>query len=132
MAATLVLFFKSMGQTIGVTIGGSILENQLPKHLSAVVSKEATSQLQAQAKNLVSLGDLLRRLPTASSEATEIRQALVNTFQDIWVVMCGFAGLNLILSIFTKEFDMNQSHETEQGFVHTVHNTATENKSNNQ
>ncbi|OGM50549.1 hypothetical protein ABOM_000927 [Aspergillus bombycis] len=132
MAATLVLFFRSMGQTIGVAIGGAILDNQLPNHLSAAVSKEATSQLQGQAMNLVTLGELLRRLPTGSFEATEIRQALVNSFQIIWVVMCSFAGLNLILSIFIKEFDMNQSHETEQGFVHTVHNTTAKNKSDNQ
>ncbi|KAJ5198036.1 uncharacterized protein N7498_007153 [Penicillium cinerascens] len=126
MAATLNIFFRSMGQTIGVAIGGAILGNQLPKHLSAAVSKEALGQLQGQAMNLVTLGDLLKQLPASSSEATEIRQALVNSFRVIWMVMCGFGGINLILSIFIKEFDMNQSHETEQGFVHTVHETAAE------
>jgi len=121
-----------MGQTIGVAIGGAIHDNQIPKHLSAAVSAEATSQLQGQAMNLVTLGDLLKELPAGSSEAIEIRQVLVSSFQVIWMVMCGFAGFNLILSIFIKEFDMNQNHETEQGFVHTVHTTAAEKSPDNQ
>ncbi|KAJ5876224.1 uncharacterized protein N7529_001808 [Penicillium soppii] len=120
MAATLVLFFRSMGQAIGVAIGGVILDNQLQKHMSDAVAKGAANESQAQSLNAVTLVEILKKLPADSSEAIMIRQALVESFQVIWMVMCGFAGLNLILSIFIKEFDMNQNHETEQGFMHEV------------
>ncbi|CAG8908534.1 unnamed protein product [Penicillium egyptiacum] len=120
MAATLVLFFRSMGQAIGVAIGGVILDNQLQKHMSDTVAKGAANESQAQSLNAVTLVEILKKLPADSSEASMIRQALVESFQVIWMVMCGFAGLNLILNIFIKEFDMNQNHETEQGFMHEV------------
>jgi MFS family permease len=120
MAATLVLFFRSMGQAIGVAIGGVILDNQLQKHMSDAVAKGAANESQAQSLNAVTLVEILKKLPADASEAIMIRQALVESFQVIWMVMCGFAGLNLILSIFIKEFDMNQNHETEQGFMHEV------------
>lgn len=119
MAAILVLFFRSMGQAIGVAIRGAILDNQLQNHLSAAL-RGAADQSQGQSLNDVALVEMLKHLPANSSEAVKIRQALVESFQVIWMVMCGFAGLNLILSIFIKKFGMNQSHETEQGFVHEV------------
>ncbi|THC90428.1 hypothetical protein EYZ11_010105 [Aspergillus tanneri] len=121
MAATLVLFFRSMGQAIGVAIGGAILDNQLQNHLSAAALRGAADQSQGQSLNAVTLVEMLKQLPANSSEAFNVRRALVESFQVIWVVMCGFAGLNLILNIFIKEFDMNQSHETEQGFMHQAH-----------
>ncbi|PYH41502.1 MFS general substrate transporter [Aspergillus saccharolyticus JOP 1030-1] len=119
VAATLVLFFRSMGQAIGVAVGGAILDNQLQRQISAASLLEDTSSSQSGLSlNAVTLVELLKHIPSDSSEAVEIRRALVDSFQVIWMVMCGFAGLNLILSIGVKEFDMNQNHETEQGFVH--------------
>jgi hypothetical protein len=47
VAATLVSFFKSMGQAIGVAIGWVILDNQLQKRMSDAVANGATKSSQA-------------------------------------------------------------------------------------
>jgi MFS family permease len=124
VAATLVLFFRSLGQALGVAVGGVILDNQLRRHLSTALltgirgTATADSLLGGRALNAASLVEILDRLPAGSPETMEIRHALVKSFQVIWMVICGFAGMNLVLSFFVREFGLDQRLETEQGFVH--------------
>ncbi|KAL2799940.1 MFS general substrate transporter [Aspergillus keveii] len=110
VAATLVLFFRSFGQALGVAVGGVILDNQLRRHLSTALltgirgTATADSLLGGRALNAASLVEILDRLPAGSPETMEIRRALVKSFQVIWMVICGFA-----------EFGLDQRLETEQG-----------------
>ncbi|KAL2838936.1 major facilitator superfamily domain-containing protein [Aspergillus pseudodeflectus] len=122
VAATLVLFFRSLGQALGVAVGGVILDNQLRRHLSpgllASIRNRTTETFGDRALNAVTLVEVLDGLSAGSSEAREIRRALVRSFQVIWMVMCGFAGMNLVFSLFVREYGLDQRLETEQGFVH--------------
>ncbi|KAL3497165.1 major facilitator superfamily domain-containing protein [Aspergillus germanicus] len=125
VAATLVLFFRSLGQALGVAVGSVILDNQLRRHLSTALltglrgTATADSLLGGRALNAASLVEILDRLPADSPEAMEIRQALVKSCQVIWMVICGFAGTNLVLSFFVREFGLDQRLETEQGATHS-------------
>jgi MFS family permease len=128
VAATLVLFFRSLGQALGVAVGGVILDNQLRRHLSSAflagirnpttTATSETSDDHGRALNAATLVEILNHLPTDSPEAMEVRRALVKSFRVIWIVMCAFAGLNLVASLFVREYGLDQALETEQGFVH--------------
>ncbi|KAL3453043.1 major facilitator superfamily domain-containing protein [Aspergillus insuetus] len=124
VAATLVLFFRSLGQALGVAVGGVILDNRLRRHLSTALlaglrtTTPAAETFNDRALNAATLVEILNHLPTDSPEAMEIWRALVKSFRVIWMVICAFAGLNLVASLFVREYGLDQALETEQGFVH--------------
>ena len=119
MAATLVLFFRSFGQALGVAIGGTILDNRMQANLQNVIGLPQSSG--SYATGTVALVEQLKAMPHGSPIAVAIRNAFASSFQTIWAVMCGFAGLNLIAHFLIKEYDMNQEHITEQAFVQEKH-----------
>lgn len=114
VAATLVTFFRSFGQALGVAVGGSILENRLQVNLKAISGLPEGFDL---SEGAVALVERLKTLPLDSPVAIALREAFAKSFRTIWATMCGFAGLNFIIQLFVKEYDMNQEHLTEQRFV---------------
>lgn len=108
MAATLVLFFRSMDQTLGVAIEGAVLSDQARKCLQFMQLYLTSDQTQGNSVSTNLVVEKLKQLQARSAQATQAHQALTQSFQVIWTVMCGFA---------IKEYDMNQNHETEQRFV---------------
>jgi hypothetical protein len=115
IAATLVLFFRSFGQALGVAIGGSILENRMRENLQKAVGLPTGSEQYG--TGAVLLVEQLKALPHNSPEAVALRQAFARSFQTIWTVMCGTAAVNMVAHFLIKEYDMNQEHLTEQDFV---------------
>ncbi|KAK2882612.1 hypothetical protein FQN49_000184 [Arthroderma sp. PD_2] len=111
MAATLVQFFRSLGQALGVAIGGAIVDNQLRVNL-------IDAGLSDQPASLIRLTRILKELPPTAPLAIALRQAMSKSFRTIWIVMCGFAALNLLLNFLVVEYSMNQEHKTEQRFIH--------------
>jgi hypothetical protein len=115
IAATLVLFFRSFGQTLGVAIGGTVFQNQMRSNLQEVHGLPADALQYA--TDAVALVEELKRMPHDSPVAVKLRQAFSDSFRIIWAVMCAFAGFALIASLLVKEYDMNQENLTEQGFL---------------
>ncbi|QYT01547.1 MFS domain-containing protein [Trichoderma simmonsii] len=109
IAATLVLFFRSLGQALGVAIGGTIFDNRLRANLENSVENAPSS--------IMALMDRLHQLPLDEPISLQIRDALSRSFHVIWIVMCAFAGLSLLLSFLMKEYDMNQEHQSDQVFL---------------
>jgi hypothetical protein len=63
---------------------------------------------------------LITHINTLSSDASEtlqLKTAFANSIRVIWAVMCGFAGLGLIVTAGVQGYDLNQMLVTEQGFV---------------
>jgi Fungal trichothecene efflux pump (TRI12) len=119
MAATLVLFFRSFGQALGVAIGGTILDNRMRVNLQKITGLPQGSE--SYAIGTVALVEQLKAMPSDSPLAFALRNAFASSFRTIWAVMCGFAGLNLIAHFLIKEYDMNQEHLTEQYFIQERH-----------
>jgi hypothetical protein len=69
--------------------------------------------------NAVALVEILHQLLSDSLEALELGTAFLRSYRIIWVVMCALAGVVLLGSLFVKEYDMNQEHVTDQGFMHS-------------
>jgi len=115
MAATLGTFFRFLGQTIGVAIGGTIFQNEMIRHLKSIPS--LSSKASYYALNSVELVEQLRVMPHDSLEAVQLRHAFADSYQTIWEVMCALSGFALIASFFVVEYSLNQEHVTDQGFI---------------
>lgn len=98
IAATLVIFFRSIGQACGVAVGGAILSNRLQSSLgnNPNVPSDPITTMQ-----------LLQYLPIDDPVALLLRKELVKAFRFIWVVMCGFAGCCFLISVRIREYNIN-------------------------
>lgn len=115
VAATLVLFFRSFGQALGVAIGGTILDNRMRSNLQNI--NGLPQGFDSYSVGTVALIHQLNTMPSGSLQAVALKNAFASSSQTIWVVMCGFTGLNLIAHFLIKEYDMNQEQLTEQRFM---------------
>lgn len=124
MAATLVLFFRSLGQALGVAVGGAILDNRLRVELQR---PEVAALLPPGARytGAAALVFELNDLDPDAPLAVALKGALVRSFRVIWEIMCGFAGVTMLVHLLVKEYDMNQDHVTDQRFV-AIHDKPTE------
>ncbi len=118
-AAAMFSFFRSLGQTIGVAIGGVVFQNTLLRK-----TKEnpmlAGDEADVWSKNASALVEFIKSL---SDGEEQLKEGLINAYVDslrvVWIVMCGFAWVAFSLSIcFTKDMSLDRDHVTEQGFDH--------------
>jgi MFS family permease len=115
ISATLAYFFRSFGQTVGVAIGSTILENRmkLELHKGYLAGTVPASQGNVSA---VALVEILRDLPAGELKSF-LDSALARSLRVIWATMCGLSGLNMVMNLVLKEYDMNQEHITDQRFL---------------
>jgi hypothetical protein len=59
----------------------------------------------------------INTLSSDTSETLQLKTAFANSIRVIWAVMCGFAGLGLVVTAGVQGYDLNQVLVTEQGFV---------------
>lgn len=73
--------------------------------------------LEKVAANAVALIPLINSLPADTSEVVDFRVVSAKSIKTIWIVLCGFAVLGLIVSCFVKGYDLDQALVTDQGFA---------------
>ncbi|RAL61127.1 hypothetical protein DID88_010466 [Monilinia fructigena] len=96
-AAGLFTFFRALGQTVGVAIGGGIFQNRMLAELKAVpeftmIAAQFGYTLEKVAANVVPLIPLINSLPPDFPEAVNFKIVSAKSIKTIWVVMCGFAA----------------------------------------
>ncbi|KAK6005961.1 hypothetical protein QM012_006371 [Aureobasidium pullulans] len=114
MTSTLVLWFRAFGQTLGVAIGGTIVQNRMKIELARVPGY--ADRAAAAAKDTIGLIEQLKHLPANSHEKLALREAFTASYRVIWIVMCVFAGIVFAVSLSINEYSMNQRHVTDQGY----------------
>lgn len=112
--STLVLWFRSFGQSLGVAIGGTIFQNRMK--VEVIKSGVAATLPEIESVDVVTLIEYIKRLPSDRPEKLLLREAFTRSFRTIWIVMCALAGCIMVASFFIKEYSMDQEHKTEQGF----------------
>ena len=117
-AGAMYSFFRALGQTFGVAIGGVIFQNRLKVILSTSSNAVLVANASDWAKDASALVEIIRNLPNE-----DVKQRLVTAYIDslkvIWIVMCVICGVALLLSLaFTKNISLERPLETEQGFIH--------------
>ena len=117
-AGAMYSFFRALGQTFGVAVGGVIFQNRLQHILSTSSNAVLVANADNWARDASALVEFIRTLPV-----TDVKQQLVTGYVDslrvIWIVMCALCGVAFLLSLgFMKNISLERPLETDQGFIH--------------
>ncbi|KAK5100972.1 hypothetical protein LTS08_004578 [Lithohypha guttulata] len=98
-------FFRTVGQALGVAIGGVILQNQLQDNISSYppVAENAT----AYSHEASSLAAALR-LMSPSQGRSDLKQAYADSLKVVWVTLCGIAALGFCISLLVKDYPLDR------------------------
>ncbi|KAL2853951.1 major facilitator superfamily domain-containing protein [Aspergillus pseudodeflectus] len=118
ITASMAAFFRTLGQTIGVAIGGVVFQNRVRVELSEHPSLSA--QASDLARDAASLVQYIQSLPhgvgaTGTDERAILEESYASALGIVWATLCGLAGLGLITSLLTKEYPMVQAFSPQQG-----------------
>ncbi|TGJ83587.1 hypothetical protein E0Z10_g5158 [Xylaria hypoxylon] len=116
-AASMYIFSRALGQSIGVAAGGAILQSQLEIKLQDYA--ELRDQASSLASMATSLVGYVKTLPNDSPERAMIVEAYSRSLGVIWATTSGLALFALLASLFTEPININKPLETEQGFKNT-------------
>lgn len=115
VAATLFSFFRAFGEGVGVAIGGVIFQNRM--RIELLSFPDLADSASQYAGDAVALVEIIKQLPAGDLRTLHLKMAFANSIKVIWAVMCGLAGISMLVHAFVKEFDLNQEHITDQGFA---------------
>ncbi|MCJ1281814.1 hypothetical protein MMC26_001137 [Xylographa opegraphella] len=115
-AAAMFAFFRVLGQTIGVAIGGLIFQNELQAQLLTYPALAASAS--ALSKDASALVQLLKAMPADSIEKAQIVFCFVKALRTLWISLTAIAALGLFSSFFIKGLTLDRDLDTEQGFRH--------------
>ena len=118
VAATLFAFFRAFGQAVGVAVGGVLFQNRFETELESFTDLSRVSQQSS--LDAVSLVQVIREMPPDALQTVHLKIVFSRSCHAIWAVMCGLAGISLIANLFVREYDLDQAHETDQGFVYEL------------
>ena len=111
-AAAMYIFMRSLGQGVGVAVGGVVFQSQFAAGLRdhPDLAKNAT----ALAQDATGLVQVIKALPEDSLERATIVHAYAKGLKVVWAVMTGLAFVALVLSFATKGLKLDAELETEQ------------------
>ena len=111
-AAAMYIFMRSLGQGIGVAVGGVVFQSRFALELQEY--PELARNATALAKDASGLVQVIKAMPEGAAERVAIVNAYADALKIVWVVMAGLAGVALLLSFLTKGLDLNAGMESEQ------------------
>jgi len=98
-------FLRNFGQTWGITIAGTILQNGLLRRLPASFTSALNSH-SGHTELAFAAIPVINQLPEPMR--TQVREAFASSLSDIWKTMIGFGGAGLITVFFLKEIKMHE------------------------
>ena len=108
------IFFRSLGQCIGVATGSVIFQNQMLQKLRE--DPRFAPRANELARDAAALVETIQNLGSEADKVA-LRTAYAKSVSVVWIVMCALSGLCLTLTFFVKAYDINIGLETEQGLI---------------
>lgn len=112
-AVAMFSFFRAFGQAIGVAVGGTVFQNQVRKKLLSYPL--LASKAEEYSRDSSGLVQIIKQMPEGL-EKMQLKQSYAEALKIVWVTMCALSAVALVLSLWTKGYDLNRPLETEQGF----------------
>ncbi|MDI1492370.1 MAG: hypothetical protein OHK93_003584 [Ramalina farinacea] len=114
-AAGMYVFVRSMGQAVGIAVGGVVFQSQFEIKLrdSSGVGG-GLGNATALAKDASALVQVIRAMPRGSEKREGIVEAYAQALEVVWAVMAGLAGAALLMSLLTKGLSLDAAQESEQ------------------
>ena len=110
-AISLFIFFRALGQCIGVAMCGVIFQNQMKTRLLAIPS--LASQAGEYSKDASSTVLTIKSLPEGDSKRLLV-QAYADSLKIVWAVMCALSGVAMLWSIFIRKGSLDRTLNSEQ------------------
>lgn len=96
-------------QVLGVSVGGTIIQNQLFKRLPREFLVQF-AQVDGQAIDVV---PQLRNLP--QEELHSVRVAFADSLSLLWYIMAGISGLGLVACLWMKRYELHTRVDEDWG-----------------
>ncbi|KAJ5631074.1 uncharacterized protein N7484_011174 [Penicillium longicatenatum] len=113
IAVTMTAFFRVLGQSVGVAVGGVVFQNRILEKFGN--HPELGAEVLKYAQDASSLVEYIKALPVGSAARVLIQSLYAQSLTTVWAVMCGVAGVGLFSSLFVKKYTLNQSFSSKQG-----------------
>lgn len=108
---TLFVFFRCLGQCLGVAIGSAAFQNEMERRLRSLAM--TTAQASTLAKEASGMAEMLRGLPDGEDKSN-LRHAYTDALRVVWVIMCGLGGAAFLGALFIRRTKLRREHFTEQ------------------
>lgn len=108
-ALALVIFFRSLSQAFGVTIGATILRNELKHRLP----QELLSQYAEGVEIAYAIIPTIKAM--AEPLQSEVRSAFADSLKVIWYVMVGIGGVGSVCIFGMKELSLHRRTDENWG-----------------
>ncbi|TFY67591.1 hypothetical protein EVG20_g3888 [Dentipellis fragilis] len=103
------VFLRNFAVVWGITIGGTILQNELRKNLPVEFASTFTESTQIAYAVIPQIPDLPQPLKD------EVRRAFADSVRVIWQVLTGISGMGLLVSLAMKGLPLHTSTDQEWG-----------------
>lgn len=109
-------FARTLGQSIGVAIGGVIFQSRLKVELEGLEMFKGKAQ--ELARDASALVQVIKGMEQGSLERVALVGAYARSLRVVWGVLCGLAVLAGLLSLWTEELSIDRELGSEQAFIH--------------
>jgi hypothetical protein len=114
-AASFFSFSRSLGQSIGVSVGGTILQNRFKAVAGGLPT--LASLADEFSHEIEGIIGFLKALPATSPMRDELVQTYSESLRSLWYYVAGFSAATLLLSFFVKKYTLDQTWKTDQALI---------------
>jgi MFS family permease len=114
-ALAFLVFVRNFGNILGITVGSTVLTNELGKKLPA----EFLKQVPGGVAGAYSAIPLIAHLPEPLR--TQVRTAFADSIRAIWLVMIPFGGVGLIAALGMKALKLETETDEKWGIAQKKH-----------
>jgi hypothetical protein len=97
-------FFRTLGQAVGLAVGGTVFHNMFDRNLPTEPS--ILSLTRGHGIDAAPLIGVVNAIPREDPRKHKIIYAYAEALRILWLVLCGFSALGLLASFFTKGYSL--------------------------
>ncbi|KAI0875112.1 major facilitator superfamily domain-containing protein [Hypoxylon argillaceum] len=111
-AISMFIFFRMLGQCLGVAISGVTFQNQM--RINLLHTQTLKDKADEYSRDASSIVQILKTMPNGL-EKTELIQSYADSLKIVWAVMTALSGAALIGSLFIKHISLDRDYTGERG-----------------